>query len=46
MKSKAAILFEVGQKLDIREVEVEAPHAGEVLVKMAVGGSAIVISMR
>src|SRR4030042_285440 len=38
MKSKAAILFEVGQKLDIREVEVEAPHAGEVLIKMAVGG--------
>jgi len=38
MKSKAAILFEVGQKLDIREVDVEAPHGGEVLVKMVVGG--------
>jgi NDMA-dependent alcohol dehydrogenase len=38
MKAKAAILFEVGQKLDIREVEVEAPKYGEVLIKMAVGG--------
>lgn len=38
MKSKAAILFEVGKKLDIREVEVEPPHAGEVLVKIAAGG--------
>ena len=38
MKAKAAILFEVGQKLEIREVEVEAPKFGEVLIKMAVGG--------
>jgi S-(hydroxymethyl)glutathione dehydrogenase / alcohol dehydrogenase len=38
IKSKAAILFKVGEKLDIREVDVEAPHAGEVLIKMAVGG--------
>ena len=38
MKAKAAILFEVGQRLDIREVEVEAPRSGEVLIKMAVGG--------
>jgi S-(hydroxymethyl)glutathione dehydrogenase/alcohol dehydrogenase len=38
MKAKAAILFEVGQKLEIREVEVEAPKYGEVLIKMAVGG--------
>jgi NDMA-dependent alcohol dehydrogenase len=38
MKSKAAILFEVGQRLDIREVEVEGPRSGEVLIKMAVGG--------
>ena len=38
MKAKAAILFEVGQKLDIREVEVAGPQEGEVLVRMAVGG--------
>ena len=38
MKSKAAILFEVGQPLDVREVEVAKPQAGEVLVRMAVGG--------
>ena len=38
MKAKAAILFEVGQKLDIREVEVAKPQADEVLVRMAVGG--------
>ncbi len=38
MKAKAAILFEVGQKLDIREVDVQSPQAGEVMIKMAVGG--------
>lgn len=38
MKSKAAVLFEAGQKLDIREVDVEAPRSGEVLVRMAAGG--------
>ena len=38
MKAKAAILFEVGQRLDIREVEVAKPRTGEVLVRMAVGG--------
>jgi len=38
MKAKAAILFEVGQRLDIREVDVARPRAGEVLVRMAVGG--------
>ena len=38
MKTKAAILFEVGQRLDIREVEVATPQAGEVLVRMLVGG--------
>ena len=38
MKAKAAILFEVGQRLDIREVDVAKPRAGEVLVRMAVGG--------
>lgn len=38
MKAKAAILFEVGKRMEIREVDVEAPRAGEVLIKMAVGG--------
>ncbi|MBI4610720.1 MAG: Zn-dependent alcohol dehydrogenase [Candidatus Rokubacteria bacterium] len=38
MKAKAAVLFEVGKRLEIREVEVEAPHTGEVRVKMAAGG--------
>ena len=38
MISKAAVLFEVGQKLFIKEVEVEPPRSGEVLVKMAAGG--------
>ena len=35
MKAKAAILFEVGKKLDIREVDVRSPQAGEVMIKMA-----------
>jgi S-(hydroxymethyl)glutathione dehydrogenase/alcohol dehydrogenase len=38
MKAKAAILFAVGQKLDVREVEVEPPRSGEVLIQMAAGG--------
>jgi Zn-dependent alcohol dehydrogenase len=38
MKAKAAILFEVGKKLDLREVEVEPPRSGEVLIKMAAAG--------
>ena len=38
MKAKAAILFDVGQRLDVREVDVAKPRAGEVLVRMAVGG--------
>lgn len=38
MKAKAAVLFEVGKRLEIREIEVESPKAGEVLVKMAAGG--------
>ena len=38
MKAKAAVLFEVGQKLDLREVEVEPPRSGEVLIKMAAAG--------
>jgi S-(hydroxymethyl)glutathione dehydrogenase / alcohol dehydrogenase len=38
MKAKAAILFEAGKKLDIREVDVENPRVGEVLIKMAAAG--------
>lgn len=38
MKAKAAILHEVGQRLDLREVEVLPPLAGEVLIRMAAGG--------
>ena len=38
MKAKAAILFAAGQKLDIREVEVEPPRSGEVLIRMAAAG--------
>ncbi len=38
MKARAAVLFEVGKRLEIHEVEVERPRAGEVLIKMAAGG--------
>ncbi|HEV2358578.1 MAG TPA: Zn-dependent alcohol dehydrogenase [bacterium] len=38
MKAKAAVLFEVGKKLEICDVEVQAPKAGEVLVRMAAAG--------
>jgi NDMA-dependent alcohol dehydrogenase len=38
MKAMAAVFFEIGKKLDVREVEVGAPKAGEVLVRMAAGG--------
>jgi S-(hydroxymethyl)glutathione dehydrogenase / alcohol dehydrogenase len=38
VRTKAAVLFEVGQKLEIRDVEVMPPRAGEVLVHMAAGG--------
>jgi S-(hydroxymethyl)glutathione dehydrogenase / alcohol dehydrogenase len=38
MKTRAAVLFEVGARLEIRDVEVKPPQAGEVLVRMAAGG--------
>ena len=38
MKSRAAILFEVGQALQVREVEVQDPGPGEVRVRMVAGG--------
>src|SRR4051812_28463212 len=38
MKTKAAVLFEVGQPLVVREVDLEEPRAGEVLVRVAAAG--------
>jgi S-(hydroxymethyl)glutathione dehydrogenase/alcohol dehydrogenase len=38
MKARAAVLFEVGKRLEIRDVEVERPHAGEVLIRMTAAG--------
>jgi S-(hydroxymethyl)glutathione dehydrogenase / alcohol dehydrogenase len=38
MKAQAAVLFEPGKKLEIHEVDVEGPKAGEVLVRMVAGG--------
>ncbi len=38
MKVRAAILFEVGKKLEIHEVDVQGPQAGEVLIRMAAAG--------
>jgi NDMA-dependent alcohol dehydrogenase len=38
MKALAAVLFAVGERLEIREVDVQAPQAGEVLIRMAAGG--------
>ncbi len=38
MKARAAVLHEAGQKLDVREVDVQDPRPGEVLIRMAAGG--------
>ena len=38
MKSKAAVAWEAGKPLEIEEVEVAAPKAGEVLVRMVATG--------
>jgi len=38
MKSKAAVLRGVGMDWEVTEVELDAPHAGEVVVKMAYAG--------
>jgi len=38
MKARAAILFEAGQKLDVREVDVQDPCPGEVRIQMVAGG--------
>jgi NDMA-dependent alcohol dehydrogenase len=38
MKATAAVLYEVGKKFEIQDVDVQAPRGGEVLVKMVAGG--------
>src|SRR5512134_3366840 len=38
MKARAAVLFEGQRKLSIEQVDVADPRAGEVVVRMAVGG--------
>jgi S-(hydroxymethyl)glutathione dehydrogenase/alcohol dehydrogenase len=38
MKSRAAVAWEAGKPLEIEEIEVEAPKAGEVLVRMVATG--------
>ena len=38
MKTKAAVLWEVGAPWSIEEIELDAPKAGEVLVKMVASG--------
>jgi S-(hydroxymethyl)glutathione dehydrogenase/alcohol dehydrogenase len=38
MKSRAAVLFEAGQKLEVREVDVQDPGPGEVRIQMVAGG--------
>ncbi|MCH8238503.1 MAG: Zn-dependent alcohol dehydrogenase [Proteobacteria bacterium] len=38
MKSKAAVLFEIGRKLEICQVDVQDPGPGEVRIQMVAGG--------
>ena len=38
MKTRAAIFHEQGRPLDVREIELDEPRAGEVLVRMAAVG--------
>lgn len=38
MKARAAVLFEVGKRLELCDVDVATPGPGEVLVRMAAGG--------
>ena len=38
MKSKAAVLFEPSQPLEVVDVDVDPPREGEVLVRMAAAG--------
>ncbi|NDG67106.1 MAG: alcohol dehydrogenase, partial [Actinobacteria bacterium] len=38
MKTKAAILWELNTPWSVEEIELDAPKAGEVLVKIAASG--------
>ncbi len=38
MKAQAAVLRGVGQDWEVCEIELDPPHSGEVLVRMAVAG--------
>ena len=38
MKSRAAVLFEPGQKLEVCEVDVQDPAPGEVRIQLAAAG--------
>jgi NDMA-dependent alcohol dehydrogenase len=38
MKTRAAVLFGVGQDWQVKEIDLDPPKAGEVLVKMAAAG--------
>ena len=38
MKTKAAVAWKAGEKLSIEEVDLEGPHAGEVLVEIKAAG--------
>ena len=38
MKTKAAVLYQLGEPLQVEEVELQAPKEGEVLVKVAGAG--------
>ncbi len=38
MKSRAAVLFEAGQKLEVSDVDVQDPGPGEVRIQMVAGG--------
>ena len=38
MKSRAAVAWEAGKPLEIEEVEVAAPQAGEVMVRIVATG--------
>jgi Zn-dependent alcohol dehydrogenase len=38
MKTRAAVLHDVGQKWEIEEIDLDPPKAGEVLIEMAAAG--------
>ena len=38
MKTRAAVAFEVGKPLEAREVDLEGPRAGEVLIEIMATG--------